>query len=129
MMERKESPLRTKSEDFAIRIIRLYQYLTKDKHEYVMSKQIYRSGTSIGANIAESRNAQSSADFISKLSIALKESDETEYWLKNLYSSGILNEKQFLSTHHDNIEITKMLTSAIKTIKQKKENYENKGNK
>ena len=128
-MERKESPLRTKSEDFAIRIIRLYQYLTKDKHEYVMSKQIYRSGTSIGANIAESRNAQSSADFISKLSIALKESDETEYWLKNLYSSGILNEKQFLSIHHDNIEITKMLTSAIKTIKQKKENYENKGNK
>ncbi len=120
MMERKESPLRTKSEDFAIRIIRLYQYLTKDKHEYVMSKQIYRSGTSIGANIAESRNAQSSADFISKLSIALKESDETEYWLKNLYSSGILNEKQFLSIHHDNIEITKMLTSAIKTIKQKK---------
>jgi four helix bundle protein len=94
-----------------------------------MSKQIYRSGTSIGANIAESRNAQSSADFISKLSIALKESDETEYWLKNLYSSGILNEKQFLSIHHDNIEITKMLTSAIKTIKQKKENYENKGNK
>ena len=129
MMERKESPLRTKSEDFAIRIIRLYQYLTKDKHEYVMSKQIYRSGTSIGANIAESRNAQSSADFISKLSIALKESDETEYWLKNLYSSGILNKKQFLSIHHDNIEITKMLTSAIKTIKQKKENYENKGNK
>ena len=129
MMERKESPLRTKSEDFAIRIIRLYQYLTKDKNEYVMSKQIYRSGTSIGANIAESRNAQSSADFISKLSIALKESDETEYWLKNLYSSGILNEKQFLSIHHDNIEITKMLTSAIKTIKQKKENYENKGNK
>lgn len=129
MMERKESPLRTKSEDFAIRIIRLYQYLTKDKHEYVMSKQIYRSGTSIGANIAESRNAQSSADFISKLSIALKESDETEYWLKNLYNSGILNEKQFLSIHHDNIEITKMLTSAIKTIKQKKENYENKGNK
>ena len=129
MMERKESPLRTKSEDFAIRIIRLYQYLTKDKNQYVMSKQIYRSGTSIGANIAESRNAQSSADFISKLSIALKESDETEYWLKNLYSSGILNEKQFLSIHHDNIEITKMLTSAIKTIKQKKENYENKGNK
>ncbi len=82
MMERKASPLQEKSEAFAGRIIKLYHFLTKSKHENVMSKQIYRSGTSIGANIAESKNAQSPADFISKLSIALKESDETEYWLK-----------------------------------------------
>ena len=118
-MKRNESPLQVKSEAFTERIIKLYLYLTKKKHELIMSKQIYRSGTSIGANIAESRNAQSLADFINKLSIALKESDETEYWLKSLYSGGFLNNKEFESIHHDNIEITKMLTSSIKTIKQK----------
>ena len=83
-MPRKESILRTKSEKFAFRIINLYKYLV-DNNETVISKQIYRSGTSIGANIAESTNAQSGADFISKLSIALKEANETEFWLKSLY--------------------------------------------
>ena len=119
MMERKESPLQLKSEAFAKRIIKLYAYLTKIKHEHVMSKQIYRSGTSIGANIAESRNAQSPADFINKLSIALKESDETDYWLKSLYSGGFLTESEFESMHSDCVEITRMLTSSIKTIKKK----------
>ena len=119
MMERKASPLQEKSEAFAGRIIKLYHFLTKSKHENVMSKQIYRSGTSIGANIAESKNAQSPADFISKLSIALKESDETEYWLKNLHQTGIINDIEFESLHNDNIEITKMLTSSIKTIKKR----------
>ena len=119
MMKRKESPLQIKSEAFAGRIIKLHHFLTKNKSENVMSKQIYRSGTSIGANIAESKNAQSPADFISKLSIALKESDETEYWLNNLYQSGFINDKEFESLHNDNIEITKMLTSSIKTIKKK----------
>ena len=80
MMERKESVLKNKSESFAKRMIKLYQYLMNVKHETVISKQIYRSGTSIGANIAESRFAQSELDFISKLSIALKEAEETEYW-------------------------------------------------
>ena len=84
-----------------------------------MSKQIYRSGTSIGANIAESRYAQSSADFISKLSIALKESGETEYWLKSLHGGGFLTEEEFSSIYNDNVEIGKMLTSSIKTMKMK----------
>ena len=84
-----------------------------------MSKQIYRSGTSIGANIAESRYAQSSADFISKLSIALKESGETEYWLKSLHGGGFLTEEEFSSIYNDNVEIGKMLTSSIKTMKKK----------
>lgn len=73
------------SKKFALRMIKLYKYLLEEKHEYIMSKQVYRSGTSIGANIAESRNAQSTADFINKLSIALKEADETEYWLELLH--------------------------------------------
>ena len=84
-----------------------------------MSKQIYRSGTSIGANIAESRYAQSPADFVSKLSIALKESGETEYWLKSLHGGGFLTEEEFSSNYNDNVEIGKMLTSSIKTMKMK----------
>lgn len=84
-----------------------------------MSKQIYRSGTSIGANIAESRYAQSPADFVSKLSIALKESGETEYWLKSLHGGGFLIEEEFSSIYNDNVEIGKMLTSSIKTMKMK----------
>ncbi len=84
-----------------------------------MSKQIYRSGTSIGANIAESRYAQSPADFVSKLSIALKESGETEYWLKSLHGGGFLTEEEFSSIYNDNVEIGKMLTSSIKTMKMK----------
>lgn len=90
MMERKESVLKNKSESFTKRIIKLYQYLMNVKHETVISKQIYRSGTSIGANIAESRFAQSELDFISKLSIALKKAEETEYWLKSLMGEIIL---------------------------------------
>ena len=119
MMKKKESPLQIKSETFTARIIKLYLYLQKDKNEQVISKQIYRSGTSIGANIAESRNAQSPADFVSKLSIALKESEETVYWLKSLHNGGFLNDKEFDSIHNDNIELSKMLTSSILTIKKK----------
>ena len=84
-----------------------------------MSKQIYRSGTSIGANIAESRYAQSPADFVSKLSFALKESGETEYWLKSLHGGGFLTEEEFSSIYNVNVEIGKMLTSSIKTMKMK----------
>ena len=119
MMERHESPLQIKSEAFAKRIIKLYKYLKKTKHEDVMSKQVFRSGTSIGANIAESRNAQSPADFISKLSIALKESGETEYWLKCLRDSGYLSKEEFDSIYHENVEIGKMLTSSIVTMKKR----------
>ncbi len=119
MMPRKESPLQLKSEAFAGRIVKLYRYLVKVKSEKVMAKQVYRSGTSVGANIAESKNAQSPADFISKLSIALKESGETEFWLKSLHEAGLLSDMEFQSIYHDNVEIGKMLTSSIKTMKRK----------
>ena len=118
-MERKKSILKIKSETYAVRIINLHKYLRTDKHETVMSKQIYRSGTSIGANIAESTNAQSGFDFINKLSIALKEANETEYWLKNLYQGEYINKAGFESMMNDNEELTKMLVSSIKTMKQK----------
>ena len=119
MMERKESVLKNKSESFAKRIIKLYQYLMNVKHETVISKQIYRSGTSIGANIAESRYAQSEFDFISKLSIALKEAEETEYWLKSLRGGDYLTVAEYLSMSKDNNEIIRMLVSSIKTMKKK----------
>jgi len=119
MMQRPISPLQVKSEAFAQRIVKLYSYLRDKKKESTMSKQIYRSGTSIGANIAESRYAQSPADFVSKLSIALKESGETEYWLKSLHGGGFLTEEEFSSIYNDNVEIGKMLTSSIKTMKMK----------
>ena len=90
-MPRKESILKLKTEAFAFRIIKLYKFLVK-QNESVISKQIYRSGTSIGANIAESKNAQSPADFLNKLNIALKEANETEYWLKLLLLSDYVKE-------------------------------------
>ena len=117
-MPRKESVLRHKSEVFADRIVRLYRYVSEQK-ESVMSKQIYRCGTSIGANIAESTNAQSEADFINKLSIALKEANETEYWLDRLYNSGYINQKGYESMKHDCTKIIKMPVCSIKTIKKK----------
>ena len=118
-MERKKSILKIKSEAYAVRIINLHKYLRTDKHETIMSKQIYRSGTSIGANIAESTNAQSGFDFINKQSIALKEANEAEYWLKNLYQGEYINKAGFESMMNDNEELTKMLVSSIKTMKQK----------
>jgi len=121
VMPRKDSILRQKSELFADRIVKLFSYVV-EQHETVMSNQIYRSGTSIGANIAESINAQSSADFISKLSIALKEANETDYWLGRLYNSGYIDERGFQSMKNDNNEIIKMLVSSIKTIKKRIDN-------
>ena len=119
MLQRKESVLRNKSEAFAGRVVMLYQYLTKSKHEDVISKQILRSGTSIGANIAESQNAQSTADSINKLSIALKEANETEYWLKILIKGNYIDEKGYNSMSKDNEELVKMLVRSIKTMKDK----------
>ena len=89
------------SKTFALRIINLYSYLYNEKKEYVISKQIYRSGTSIGANIAESIYAQSEADYINKLKISLKEASETKYWLELLYESDILKESSFNSLSND----------------------------
>lgn len=118
-MMKKESILQDKSEIFAARIIKLYQYLIKEEHESIIAKQIYRSGTSIGANIAESKNAQSGLDFIHKLSIALKEANETEFWLKSLYAGNYINEAGFTSLRDDNEQLIKMLVSSIKTMKNK----------
>ena len=119
MMQRKKFFLEVKARDLSGRIVRMYQYLSEQRHEKMMSKQIYRSGTSIGANIAESRFAQSTPDYISKLSIALKEANETDYWIENLYKGQYINEKEYESIHHDVDEISKLLVSSIKTCKKK----------
>ena len=113
----KENLLIDKSLAFASRIIKLYQYLTTAKQELVISKQIVRSGTSIGANIAESRAAISRADFVSKLYIAAKECRETQYWIELLYKTEYLNEKQYLSIKEDSEEIGKILSSITKKMK------------
>ena len=109
------------SYDFACRITRLFQYLTEDSDykEFVISKQIYRSGTSIGANVRESKHAQSDADFLSKMSIAYKEADETDYWMNLLHDNGYLNDDQFKSLSHDIQRILKILTSIVKTMNAK----------
>ena len=111
-----------KSKKFAVRIINLYKYLGENKNEYVMSKQILRCGTSIGANVRETINAQSRADFISKMSIALKEADETTYWLELLYETDFITDEQFSSMTSDCSEIIKILTSIIKTSKRSDKN-------
>lgn len=102
---------------FALRIIKLYKYLIEEKNEHVMSKQVYRSGTSIGANIAESKTAQSDADFISKLSIALKEANETKYWLVLLHESKNISDEEYKSIEND---INTIIGSLIIIIKKKK---------
>ena len=106
------------SKKFALRVIKLYQFLNEEKKEFVMSKQIYRSGTSIGANIAESMNAQSKADFISKLSISLKEATETKYWLELLFDSGNISDKQYESIVSD---LNVIIGTLVKTVKRMKE--------
>ena len=118
-MDNKDNVLKDKSYKFALRIVKLYKHLTEDKKEFVLSKQILRSGTSIGANITEGNQAQSTADFIHKLSIALKEAFETEYWLCLLRDAEYLTEKQAESLIVDCNELQKMLTASIKTSKSK----------
>ena len=119
--EKQNAGIHELSYDFACRITRLYQYLTEDAEykEFVQSKQIYRSGTSIGANVRESKHAQSDADFLSKMSIAYKEADETDYWLNLLRDNGYPNDEQFESLSHDMQRILKILTSIVRTLNQK----------
>ena len=105
------------SKAFALRTIRLYKYLKEEKQVYVLSKQLLRSGTSIGANVRESVNAQSRMDFINKLNIALKEANETEYWLELLHESNIIDDKQFESIYNDCGKLAATLTKIIKTTK------------
>ncbi|MGQ0541909.1 MAG: four helix bundle protein [Blastocatellia bacterium] len=113
----KENALREKSYQFALRIENAYKHLVAEKKEYVLSKQVLRSGTSIGANVVEANQAQSRPDFISKLSIDLKEAVETEYWLNLLRDAEYLSESQS-SLHNDCREVIKILTAAIKTSKR-----------
>ena len=112
--------IRTKTIDFAIRIVNFYKYLCEEKKEYVMSKQILRSGTSIGANVSESKNAQTDPDYLTKMSIALKEADETQYWLEVLYRSNFVSEKEYDSLNNDLKEIIAILVSIVKKLKGKK---------
>lgn len=113
-----EHTVERKSFLFAVRIVKLCKHLNTAKKEYVLSKQLLRAGTSIGANIAEAEQAQSRADFISKMNIALKEAVETNYWLRLLQASDYLTNTEFSSIHSDCRELEKMLTSIIKTAKQ-----------
>ena len=115
--KKKENIIIKKTEDYSDRVIRLYQYLIDIKKEKTMSKQILRSGTSIGANVAESRFAQSRLDFISKLSIALKEANETSYWLNRIYNTNYINKVQYESMNADIESIIKILVRIIKTSK------------
>ena len=113
-----DATIEQKSFRFAIRIVNLYKYLRREKKEFVLSKQMLRSGTSIGANAAESQQAQSRADFIAKLNIALKEAAETNYWLRLLHATKYLTDAEFQSVHNDCRELEKMLTAIIKTAKE-----------
>ena len=114
----KSSTALHKSKIVAVRIVRLYQYLCSEKKEFVLSKQLLRSGTSIGANLAESECAISKKDFISKVYIALKECAETLYWLELLYETGYLNLTEYHSIRSDCDQLRKMLSSTTKTLSE-----------
>ena len=121
----KYNAVKDKSEQFAIRIVNLYKYLCNEKKEFILSKQVLRSGTSIGSNIAESECAVSDKDFISKLYIALKESSETLYWLRLLHNTHYIETKLFNSIYSDCEELKKLLQSITKTLRQKAEKEKN----
>ena len=115
----KENVIVSKSFAFSVRIVNLHRYLSQNKEEYVISRQIYKSGTSIGANIAESQRAQSTADFVAKKKIALKEANETQYWLRLLYETEYITEKEFSSMHGDLVEILKIFNSNLQALSSK----------
>ena len=112
-----DNVIESKSFSFAVRIVKLCKNLQSDNKEFVLSKQLLRSGISIGANVAESQQAQSRADFISKLSIALKEAVETNYWLRLLYATDYLSSTEYSSVITDCKELEKLLTAILKTTK------------
>ena len=122
MEKYKESVLKNKSYKFAVRIVRLSQYLQQEKKEFVLNKQILRSGTAIGALIREAEFAQSSADYIHKFSIALKEANETDYWLALLNDTEFMENNLFESLSNDCKELISMLVSTLKTLKLKVKN-------
>ena len=113
----KDGALQTKSFAFAVRVVNLYKFLCAEKKEFVISKQLLRSGTAIGALVREAEQAESKADFVHKLAIALKEANETEYWLELLQETKYLTPTEFESIHSNLIELLKLLTSIIKSTK------------
>ena len=114
----KDNAIQRKSLAFSVRIVNLYKHLTTQEKEYILSRQICKSGTSIGANIAEAQRAQSTADFVAKMKIALKEASETQYWLQLLHETDYLSDKAFHSLHGDLLEILKILTAVCKHYPQ-----------
>lgn len=116
---KEQNVLKEKSYQFAIRIVKLYQFLKDEKNEFTLSKQILRSGTSIGANVEEAIGAQSQKDFYMKLNIAYKETRETHYWLRILHDTNYIDEKQFQSIINDCEELLKITGTIIKTMKSK----------
>lgn len=121
MLERRENVIAEKTEKFGDRIVKMHRYLSKKKEgNSDILKQIVRSGTSIGANVAESKFAQSEADFLTKLTIALKEANETRFWIKRLYGGQYLTDKEYESILKDNEEIISILVKITETIKGKR---------
>jgi four helix bundle protein len=111
--------IKEKSFDFALKIVSMYQLLVDEKREFVLSKQLLRSDSSVGANIREAEHAESKADFIHKMSISLKEANESSYWIELLFRSNYITENQYKNINNDLTEILKLLTSIIKTSKNK----------
>ena len=120
-----DNPIEKRSYLFALRIVKAYKYLTKQKDEYVLSKQMLRSGTSIGAMMREAKFAQSRADFVNKASIALKEANETLYWIELLHDSEYIDDSSFNSLHQEADELTAILASIVKTTKENTTKYDN----
>ena len=118
MNEKRPNIIKDKSFDFALRVVKLYQFLV-EKKEFVLSKQLLRSGTSIGAMVRESAHAESKADFIHKMAIAQKEAYESEYWIELLFQSGYLEKKQYQSISDDVSELLKIISSIILTAKER----------
>lgn len=116
----KENLLMTRAYDFALRVVNFYRFLVERRREFVLSKQLLRSATSIGANVAESTRAESRADFVHKLSIALKESFETEYWLRILRDAGFVDAARINGLIDDCKEIQRILTASVKTAKSRR---------
>lgn len=111
-----------KALDFSVRIVNLYKYLREEKGETIISKQVLRSGSSIGANISEALAAESKDDFIHKVHISFKEGNETKYWLLLLYRTGFINEKEFNSLANDCQELRRLMAAIIRTAKKNKDN-------
>lgn len=117
----KENILKEKSMSLAVRMVNLYKYLTEEKKEYVLSKQVLRSGTSVGAMVYESEHSESTSDFIHKLAIAQKEINETLYWLELLSRTDYITPKEYDSIRTDATEVIKLLTSILKTTKKQQQ--------